>query len=365
MKPIAHALVVAVLVLSAVLAFRLGMTWGMNPTSQYIYGSMVVLFEGLKALLPFAIAAAWQSRRYAGLVISAFAFTGIVAMSGLGTLGFAELNRATLQGTRQQSVERVATLRADIAAMTDHLKQNARHRSLNEIDVEIENALRAGVSLKTGTVALGALTSNCTKAADKRAITPCARVGELRNERAASAQHERLRSDVEKKRLLLSEASGLDLTGIGDPQVAVVARLSGVGEDTARVAINAAFAILLEFVGAFGFFIVSLLPEKIEVAQASGVAERDAPGSRQTEVVSDTDVARRYLSECVCRDVPGSVTASAMHRDYARWCATERVMPLTLTAFGLFIAQQGIEKSKVEGLVRYRGVALRNEDTLS
>ncbi len=362
MRHVAQILAVAVLVLSAVLAFRLGQTWGMGDVERIIYGSIVVLFEGVKSLLPFAILATWQRGHVVGLIIATTAFAGLVALSFLGTLGFAELNRGALQGTREQSVQHVATVRADIATLAQRLADMPRHRSLTEIDTDIDTALREGITHNGEVATLTALTAGCTKLVGKRSVDACARIGQLRRERAESHAHTTLQTSLDDKRTALSQAGGLDLIGIGDPQVAVVAKLAGLTTDTARVAINVAFAGLLELVGGLGLFIASLFPAKAETPTLRPLKTEVARLIALPNPESDTANAQRYLDTCVRRGVSGSVTASAMHRDYARWCATQRVTPVTLTAFGTFIARQGIAKAKVEGLVRYQSVALTSEE---
>lgn len=360
MKLIAQALAGAVLVLSSVLAFRLGITWGLTEWERSIYGSLVVLFEGLKCLLPFAVVAAWRAGRVAGAVVAAILFAGLVTLSFLGTLGFAELNRGALQGTREHSVAEVARLRADIAQLSQRIEGLGSTRALTEIDAEIETILRGAVK-GAPDMMLGARTGECSKLAGAATVEPCMRVGQLRRERAEAAARDGLRADIEGKRQRLSQAGGLDLAGIADPHVAVIARVSGLTTNAARLAANIAFALLLELVGGLGFYIASLLPGRLS-ASDTALSTRSSPAAEA--MPGDEPVqasAQRYLRTQVRRDASRSVTASAMHRDYARWCTTQRVTPMTLTAFGAFIAREGIEKSKVEGLVRYRGVALNSE----
>lgn len=355
MKLIGHALSGAVLVLSAVLAFRLGLTWGLTDFERSIYGAIVVVFEVIKCLLPFAVVASWRARRYVTAIVAACVCVGLAGLSFLGTVGFAELNRGALQGTREQTVADVALLRREVSELTQHLSAKATQRTLAEIESDIDALLRSPVKTSGEATTLGARTTDCMRPVGT-AVETCARIAELRRERAAANAQRELQARLDDKRTKLATASGLDLAGISDPQIGVVARLLDVPSGQARLMVNIAFALLLELVGGLGFLLSSLLAER-ETATAAHV---HACEHEVTTRESDEAAAQRYLTTEVRRDVSGSVAASAMHRDYARWCASERVTPLTLTAFGVLVARTGIAKSKIEGLIRYRNVALKS-----
>jgi hypothetical protein len=259
MKRCGEALSVMILCLSAVLAWRLGFSLGASDVEKHILALVSVALEGWKVLLPFVILSAWQQRRVLALTISIIVWPLLTAYSFIGGLGFAELNRGALAGTRGAAVERVVTLKSTVGELTERRAVISTQRSAVELLIAITALehlpVRAGSDTKTLIIA----TDTCTRIVTKKTVDACAELTTLRREHAQATDRDRIDGLLASARTELQTASGLDWQGIVDPQIVALSALSGFDAPTTRQIVNVGFAALLELVGGLGLFFASLL----------------------------------------------------------------------------------------------------------
>jgi hypothetical protein len=362
MKRAGEALSVTILCLSAVLAWRLGFSLGASDVEKHLLALISVALEGWKVLLPFVILAAWRDRRWTTLAFALAVWPLLTAYSFVGGLGFSELNRATLAGTRGERVERAAAMKQDLADVTSRMAALTTRRSAAEIEAVMENRRITPVRVGADTRALIEATNGCRTIVSKRTVDLCAEIASLTEEHAQARERVRLDSRLAALRETLGGHAGLDWAGVADPQVSTVAALFGVTPQAARSTLNIIFAALLELIGGLGLFFASLLGatnhDRARSLQPALTPDGDTPQQPETDEARLT----RYLAERTHADPGASIVASRLHGDYAIWAHGHGVSPVSLTTFGNLIARQGIAKEKVEGLMRYQGLAI-NEAT--
>lgn len=360
MKRAGEALSVTILCLSAVLAWRLGFSLGASDAEKHILALISVALEGWKVLLPFVILKAWQQRRLTAFVLATLLWPFLTTYSFIGGLGFSELNRASLAGTRGASVERGQSLKSDIAAISQRLATISTKRSPAVIESEIaqrrSTPIRAGANTRT----LADATAQCTAIISKRSIELCAEIAALETELAQARQRENLDARLGTLRAELAQLSALDWEGVADPQVAVVAAVTGLTPQTTRQVINVVFATLIELIGGLGLFFASLLTPTTSVSDAPRPVStpRDTPDPTP-EPESDEQRLGRYLAARTEPQDGTSVVASKLHADYSRWAHADGADPVSLTTFGNLIAKAGIAKVKLDGLMHYQNLALK------
>ncbi len=80
------------------------------------------------------------------------------------------------------------------------------------------------------------------------------------------------------------------------------------------------------------------------------------------EYKADSDPLGRFLSDCVERSVGSHdlVAGGAMYDAYKKWCLANAERFWNPTSFGRGLAERGLDKERVGGMVRYVGVRLVN-----
>lgn len=346
MKRAAEALSIAILLLSAVLAWRLGFSLGASDAEKHILALTSVALEGWKVLLPFVLYKAWEQRRLIALGFGLLLWPLLTTYSFVGGLAFSELNRATIAGNRGAAVERTTTQKAELADISSRLAAIKTKRAATEIAAAIEARrqvpIRAGADTKT----LIEATRSCNDVVSKRSVDVCAEIATLTQELAQANERQRLEARRDEIRATLATASGLDWEGIADPQVAALAALTGGDAITVRRVINIGFAALLELVGGLGLFFASLLAptELVRQRQAATQGTDITPPSESPE--TDEQRLARYLAARTRTETGAFIVASKLHADYSRWVHEQGSAPVSLTTFGNLVAKQGIHATK-------------------
>ena len=357
MKRAAEALSIAILLLSAVLAWRLGFSLGASDVEKHILALVSVALEGWKVLLPFVLHKAWQQRRLIALVFGLLLWPLLTTYSFIGGLAFSELNRATVAGSRGAAVERTATQKAELADIANRLAGIATKRSSAEILAAIDARKQTPIRIGTETKALIEATRSCKDIVSKRGADLCAEIAALTQELAQAHERKRLEGRRDEIRASLAIASGLDWEGIADPQVAALAALTGGDATTVRRVINIGFAALLELVGGLGLFFASLLSPTEPVRQRPTATRESEPNEPSGTPETDEQRLARYLAMRTTTAAGATIVASKLHADYSRWIHEQGSAPVSLTTFGNLVAKQGITKEKVDGLMHYQNLA--------
>ena len=188
-----------------------------------------------KCLLPFAIVAAWQRCRYRRCCIATAAFVGTRRPVVSGHARFCRTQSRCAAGhARTIGAPMSATLRREIARPDERLAAHAGDARHREIDADIESALLPVVARATAMRRCWARARpSCTKLAGAQRSSPAPASVNCAASGPKVLSPRSLRSGLDDETIeRLAQAGGLDLAGIGDPHVAVVARLTGLRRRT-------------------------------------------------------------------------------------------------------------------------------------
>ncbi len=258
LRALAVTLAVLGLALSAALAGRLGWVSGASSVEAVVFAFGCILLECWKGLLPFVVAASWsKGHRLLPAGLGAV-MLGLMALSFLGAMGFAEANRGSVAGKGSEAVRQAAALKVDMARARERINARERVRSEIEITAALAEVLQQPVRLGSDLRSLQVATKDCARLF--RGIEEdCGKVAALRTELAAAKERARLETELAEKEAALRGFSGLETSGVGDAQVGGLAQLFGLDSALVRTAVSMGFAALLEVVASFGLYFASLL----------------------------------------------------------------------------------------------------------
>lgn len=335
--------IVAALVMCAVSA---AMNWlflsslGKTPLEGQVLGAASAAADSLKALLPFLIAWSWQARRYMAAILGSLAFVFFAAFSLLSAIGFAADNRGFLVGKRDEMAGAYERVQRDLHLRESQRAALAQSRPPAVVELEIER-LRQNRRWRA--------TKACTNATEAESRDYCAGYFALRTELAAGQEEARLSSLVAA---LGVEAEHLRKQGSGqdsDPQVTLLARLSGLSAEPVRLALILAVAVLVEIGASLGLFLAS---------GHSAPVRKAAPES-DAVVGSIEDFCLAGLSPAA---KSAALAAELLQDGYRAWCRREGRTPLPCEGFTSGFA----ELADAVGIPRspggWRGIALKHDN---
>lgn len=311
---------------------------GKTALEGQVLGAASAAADVLKALLPFFIAWSWQTRRFVAAVAGSLAFAFIAAFSLLSAIGFAADNRGFLVGKRDERAGAYERVQRDLNLRESQRAALAQSRPPAVVEQEIER-LRQNRRWST--------TNSCANATEAGSRDYCAGYFALRAELAAGQEEARLSSaiaalEVEAENLR-QQGSGLD----SDPQVTLLARISGIGVEPVRLALTIAVAVLVEIGASLGLFLAS----------GHSAPERKAGPDNDAAIGSVEDF-------CLAGLVPAAKSALAAEQlqdGYRAWCRREGRTPLSCDAFTSGFA----ELAGAAGIPRspggWRGIALKHD----
>ncbi len=374
------------LVVSAAMNYRFGLSIGKTEFDGQIYGVASAAADCMKALVPFFLFAAIKNRAWSQAAASMLVWGVVMAYSLTSAFGHAALNRFDVAGQRAHDSNVYKEAQADLASAREQLSWLPQHRPIMAVKAEIEGM--------KGSRRWGA-TKACTEATIRKSIAFCDRYRASVAELASAEKAAALDARIVKAQTMLASFDGGTVNTQADPQAAVLAKLTGVDLENVQLAMTLFIALLLEIGSAFGMYIAfsqwriyerhtPAAPKMATVSTAAaGVA---APETHQvpaaieeprfgandnpteTEKVSvaptrlvapENDVERFYKERVETQD-GSSLTATTLYEDYCAWCEEQEKEPLALPTFGREFGELGVQKAKIAGRVRYIGIALKS-----
>ena len=333
------------LAVSASMNWRFGYQLGTTNSDGQIFGGASVASDCLKALLPFFVAYAWKDARYLAVVGGSLVWVVFTGYSMTSAIGFSSLNRLEGTGLRIQQAERVTQARRTIQRVEARIAALGLHRSVGVIDAELEGVFATQYCWNGRYHSLRKITDDCATVVGRQTRQACERVGDLRQERALAAEEISLREELVRARGILGSANGVAVTGSHDTQVLMFMKLTTLAEGTVRMFLIVIIAVVVEIGSSLGMFLTIGIGQKI-------VARSD-----ESEVI----LARRYLEENLIEEQAASVQAADIHSAYSQWIEkVSTTPPMTLTAFGRWLAGRGLEKERINGRFYYKGMRFKN-----
>lgn len=243
--------VLAALVLIAVsgtmnFLFMQGM--GKDETESLVLGAASVAIDIFKALLPILIWWSYRESRYGFMTTAIVMFTIFTAFSLTSAIGFSATNRGHISGIREGANAQLTAVAADIRAETAKLEALPQHRPAPILEQQI-NRVR--------TDRLWSRTKQCSDATRTRSRAFCDHYFILKTELESAILAGRSERRIKELKRSESRLKSSGAGGEADPQVTVLARLSGNDESSVRTALIIFIAALLELGSGLGLWMAT------------------------------------------------------------------------------------------------------------
>lgn len=376
------------LVVSAAMNYRFGLSLGKTELDGQIYGSASAAADVMKALVPFFLFSAIRNKAWSQAAASMLVWAVVMAYSLTSAFGHAALNRFDVAGQRVHQSQVYDQTRSELARAKEQLGWIPQHRPMMAVKSDIEG-MKGHKRWQS--------TKACTEATYSKSIAFCDEYRGLVAELASAEKADALDKRIVAASATLAGFKGGSVNTQADPQAAVLAKLTGFQVEDIQLAMTVFIALLLEVGSAFGMYIAfsqwriydahtpaapkmatvstaaaavavtedkPLVPVAIEKPRSGA---NDNPTEEETVAVAPTrlvapenDVERFYKENVETQD-GSSLTATALYEDYCAWCEEQEKEPLALPTFGREFGELGIQKAKIAGRVRYIGIALKSE----
>jgi hypothetical protein len=218
---------------------------GRSEFEQHILGAVSLAVSAFIALLPTLLLWAWRERRTLYIILGLPVFLGFVAFSLSSAVGFAALNRGSLDEDRRLASARLVEVRRAIEAAGIALKELENVRSsavLREVLRGLEQDRRWQSS------------KSCEVATADASRAFCKDYFDVKAEVAKAGERERLAArlaDLNGERLRLEDmGAGRE----ADSQAAVLAQLVGLPASNVERGLTLFLAVLVEIGAALGIF---------------------------------------------------------------------------------------------------------------
>ena len=347
--------VVAALVLlgvSAAMNWRFGFGLGKTDFDSFTYGTASAAADGMKALLPFFIFAAFRNKNWSQTAAASILWAVCLSYSMTSSLGFAALNRTDTIGARAAQAEAYQDLRADLKRATDKFSWMPEHRPVGMVEGEMA-AMQQNVRWNA--------TVGCVDVTSAKSRLFCSSYHKLGSELAVAQEANKLEARIAVTRAKLETLPRDAIIASADPQAEVLAKLTGQDNATVQLALIILVAILVEVGSSLGLYVAfsqwNIYDRRNALVLGNAKETADADASAPRLVAPETDVERFNRERIVPAD--GShLTATALYEDYCGWCEIHSKEPMALPTFGRQFGDLGVQKAKINGRIRYIGIRL-------
>jgi hypothetical protein len=345
------------LCVSATMNWQFGFSLGKTEFDSHVFGAASVAADGLKALMPFLIFAAWRNRNW----LQAFGGTALWAVCIVyaltSALGFASLNRSDTTGARTIQAEKYEDLRTQLSRITDQQKWLDKHRSGGMVEAEIR-AAQQHVRWQS--------TKGCTDATLPLSREFCEGFHRLEAELAAATKDGALQREADVIRAQLGQMTGRSAVKIADPQAAMISALSGLDIRRVEIGLTILITLLVELGSSLGLYVSTSawrmheqvrrpVPEAVKVVEIMPPPQMHLPQRAPQLALPKSDI-EIYFGERIRQDDGASITALALYDNYCEWCETTERQPVGLPIFSRQLTDLGVQKAKIAGKIRYIGV---------
>jgi hypothetical protein len=359
--------------------WKFGFSLGRTELDGQILGAASAAADCFKALIPFFFFAAVRNRMWSQAAAAAVVWVVVTGYSLTSALGHAALNRADTAGQRATEAQSYTDARADLERAKSQLGWVPQHRPAATVQGELD-------SLKTRRE--WTWSNACTDVRNKTNRDFCQEFHGLTSELASAQQAAALETRIAgiQARMTGSKGKGVAMSD-ADPQVKVIADLTGLSRDQIVMGLTVLVAILLEVGSSFGMYVAfaqwrvydQRAPHAPSMASLQTPARpvetgvpaalpKARPGANDNRslpklVAPETDVERFYKERIETQE-GSSLTATALYEDYCAWCEEQQKEPLALPTFGREFGELGVQKAKIAGRVRYIAIALKSGQEL-
>lgn len=349
------------LAVSAAMNWQFGYSLGKTEFDAQVFGAASIAADGMKALLPFFIFAAWRNRNWSQALGGAALWAVCILYALTSALGFAALNRSDTTGGRTIQAEKYEDLRGQLAQITLQQSWLEKHRSAGVVSAEID-ASKQNVRWTTS--------EGCTNATVTLSREFCESYHKLQAELAAAQKDEVLQKQAAAVRAKLGEMDSRAAVKVADPQAAIISTLSGLKIADVEIGLTILITLLVELGSSLGLYVststwrindgprrAAVAPEPVRVVEIIPPAYQVMHEQPVQLALPKSDI-ETYFSDRIRQDDGASVTALALYDNYCEWCEATGRQPVGLPIFSRQLTDLGVQKAKIAGKIRYIGVRM-------
>lgn len=391
----------ALVVVSAAMNWRFGFGLGKTEFDGQVYGLASVAADCLKAIVPFLIIYAWKTRKWAQALAGVALGVICTGYSITSSIGFAATNRADNTGERMIRVANYKDQRAELKRLEEKLSWMPKHRPVEAVSAALEQANSEQVKLRgKPSRTVEEITDGCTLS-NWTSRKYCPKIFDLRKEQAIAEEAAKIDSRISELRVEISKATSVAAAGKADPQADLISSIFGLKIEDTQTVLILLVSLLVEAGSALGYFVVfsmwkldprAAMAREAEASNrrhrseshASARGERRDYAADEERYLGDNDNMNelmataandeerdpillpknemdRYYDERIERVEGESTSATQLYDDYCEWCKNQGSNPMSHIPFGKQMSQMDINKAKIAGRIRYKGIRLRSK----
>lgn len=314
------------IVVSALLNYRMGFRSADTDLDGYIYGGGAAAGDIVKAIAPFMAAYAIKHRDWLTTATATTAFVIFTAYSFTAALGFAAEHRNNKAAFTLNGMESRQDLRGEKGRAEERLNQLGPQRSSAEVEAAIatESGKTAGPRNRT----VKDISNNCAlnRAATR---THCQTIATLGEELARAEEAERLSASITELRKKLASQNASSASTTADPQVDAVKHIASkwnteVDGKAVGFWLSLLLALFVEFGSGLGLFIATT-PWRI-----------GKQSSTASPMPGEVDA---FVMQSLEPDNDSEVRAGDLYAGYCAWCLRTAREPLPRGAFKMAFAE--------------------------
>lgn len=221
---------------------------GRTALESVILGAASGAADGLKALLPLFIIAAWRNQNRLFAVPASMVWVLFVAFSFMSAIGFAATNRIEIASTQSQLNASFTATQRQLRMLSARAEDLPPHRTVDALTAEIA---RHKQNRRWQT------TRTCKAATVPESNRYCAAYFALQAELATAQEAKRLQRDL---KVVKARVDALRRQGANqpvDPQVTLLATLLGSAPERIRLALILILAAVVEVGSSLGLYLAT------------------------------------------------------------------------------------------------------------
>lgn len=346
---------------SAAMNWQFGYSLGKTEFDSHILGAASIAADGMKALMPFFIFAAWRQRNYMQSLGATALWVVCILYAMTSAIGFASTNRSDTTGARAAQAEKYGDLRGELTRIGQEQSWLEKHRPAGTVEAEIE-AAKQNVRWTTS--------EGCTNATVDKSREFCEAYHKLGSELAAAKKDDALikRADDVRAKLAQMQGAGAASVKVADPQALALSQLFSLDISRIDLAMTILITALVELGSSLGLYVstsawrIHDYPRR-QTAEPVRVVEIIRPAAapplpEPAQLAAPKSDIEHYFDDRIRQDDGSSVTALSLYDNYCEWCETSQRAPVGLPIFSRQLTDLGVQKAKIAGKIRYIGIRI-------
>ncbi|WP_414463404.1 hypothetical protein [Hyphomicrobium sp. DY-1] len=327
------AVSLGLVVVSALLNFRMGYRSADTEFDGLVYGAGAALGDGLKAISPFMAFWGFRQRDWMAVGWAMALFTALTSYSFTAALGFAAEHRAAKAALALGDIEHHQDARKEMDRVIARLDELGPQRTPGEV----ESAIDALMKKPVGRWTVADVSAKCTlnRISTRKA---CADIGALEGELARAREAVSLSRSAEILRRQLSKETAVAKSA--DPQVDALQRAAevvyvAVSKDDISYVLSFLLALFIELGSGVGLY-VATTPWRARGKDA-GTPGNGGPG--EVVALKALGEVEAYVLDQLDVDPAAEAAIGEIYLDYLVWCRVKGFSAYGRVEFGKKFAE--------------------------